>query len=115
MKELAPEEASIARYSDFESDRRAVRRLRRRASGGESVKNTKLFEILRFLQIHQFHVNLENSLEFLEISLDCLKFFKHLTLILSPFEILKKEPPLLAPYKAKVLKNSAPKVKIGWF
>ena len=75
-KDSALEDASIASYSDFESDRSAVIRLRRRASGGNLAKNTKLFEILRFLEIHQFHLNLENSLEFLQISLDCLKFFK---------------------------------------
>ena len=33
LKELDPEDASIARYSDFESDRSAVGRLRRRAFG----------------------------------------------------------------------------------
>ena len=32
-KESAPEDASIVRYSDFESDRSAVGRLRRRAFG----------------------------------------------------------------------------------
>ena len=34
MKESAPEDASIARYSDFESDDLVIGRLRRRASGG---------------------------------------------------------------------------------
>ena len=33
-KELAPEEASIESHGDFESDRSAVGRLRRRAFGG---------------------------------------------------------------------------------
>ena len=33
LKELAPEDASIASYSDFESDHFLVGRLRRRASG----------------------------------------------------------------------------------
>ena len=35
-KEFAPGDASIARYGDFEPDRFAVGRLRRRASGGKS-------------------------------------------------------------------------------
>ena len=34
MKELAPEDASIASYSDFESDDFVIGRLRRRAFGG---------------------------------------------------------------------------------
>ena len=34
-KELASEDASIGSYSDFESDRSAVGRLRRRASAGK--------------------------------------------------------------------------------
>ena len=37
LKESSPEEASIARYSDFESEGFLVRRLRRRASGGNLV------------------------------------------------------------------------------
>ena len=37
-KELAPEDASIGSYSDFESDRSAVGRLRRRAFGGNFVE-----------------------------------------------------------------------------
>ena len=37
MKELAPDDASIASYSDFESEDFLARRLRRRASGGNLV------------------------------------------------------------------------------
>ena len=42
MKELAPEDASIESYSDFESDRSAVRRLRRRASGENYTNPDKI-------------------------------------------------------------------------
>ena len=37
LKELAPEDASIARYGDFESNHFVVGRLRRRAFGGMLV------------------------------------------------------------------------------
>ena len=43
MKELAPEDASIESYSDFESDRFAVGRLRRRAFGGKKVPKTVFY------------------------------------------------------------------------
>ena len=36
-----PEDASIASYSDFESDRSAVGRLRRRAFGADLVNSAK--------------------------------------------------------------------------
>ena len=38
LKELAPKDASIESYSDFESDHFVVGRLRRRASGGNLRK-----------------------------------------------------------------------------
>ena len=37
-REFAPDEASIESYGDFESDRSAVRRLRRRAPGGKGAR-----------------------------------------------------------------------------
>ena len=44
LKELAREDASIASYSDFESDHFVVGRLRRRASGGKkATKNGLLY------------------------------------------------------------------------
>ena len=60
MKELAPEEASIARYSDFESDHFVVRRLRRRASGGNFPFSDPFSTIFIF---YHFHSENENESE----------------------------------------------------
>ena len=43
-KELAPEDASIASYGDFESDRSAVGRLRRRVFGNSSKHRSARFD-----------------------------------------------------------------------
>ena len=55
MKELAPEDASIAGYSDFESDEFVVGRLRRRASGGNLVEKKKFLDFIRILSFQEIH------------------------------------------------------------
>ena len=60
MKELAAEEASIARYGDFESDCSAVRRLRRRAFGGNLVTNQKTVECRKeFINIYYKFIKIQ--------------------------------------------------------
>ena len=66
MKESASEEASIARYSDFESDDFVIGRLRRHASGGNlaifaggATPEASDHEVVR-LKIAEFKVSIRN-------------------------------------------------------
>ena len=61
-KELAPEDASIESYSDFESDHFVVGRLRRRASGGNLPFSDQFSTIFIFDHFHRENEN-ENESE----------------------------------------------------